>query len=97
MDTLGHVFYLKPVSNLAEGIIKIIVIGIIHVFFFEGSDEAFHQSILRGLPGVRHAYIDASILQQVNILPGGILVALIGMMNERRWVICQSIFQSSQG
>src|SRR5258706_16456026 len=70
--------------------------SIIDQFFFQCSHEAFCQTILSGVASISHADANMVLVQQVGVVEGRVLHALVRMMNAGHSVLeCHS--QARQG
>src|SRR5215211_9257092 len=96
MNAFGHVFDLNPVFNLAIGVIKIRVFGIVEMLLLESPHKTLGISVLGRLTGFGHAYLDAPLGEASDIASGGVLNALVGVMN-LRCSVSQRFFERGQG
>src|SRR5689334_14779164 len=95
MNALSHVFDLKPVLNLAIGIVKISVFGVIEMFLLERTHEALGVSVLGRLARFGHTDLNARIGEARAIASGGVLNTLVRVM-ELRGRLSQRLFQCGQ-
>jgi hypothetical protein len=63
------------------GIGKVIILGQIHLLFSAGSPQAFGAPIFFRLSTASHTYADLTFLETSDILGGGMLNALIAVMD----------------
>src|SRR5215211_8566211 len=96
MNAFGHVFDLNPVFNLAIGVIKIRVFGIVEMLLLESPHKTLGISVLGRLTGFGHAYLDVPLGEASDIASGGVLNALVGVMN-LRCSVSQRLFECGQG
>lgn len=83
VDALDVVDRVDEVPDLLAGLGEVLVVGEIDLLFFDGAHEAFGVTVLAWLADRGHAESDAEFLQALDIHGGGILHALIGVMDLR--------------
>src|SRR5688572_23393765 len=96
MDTLGHVHILKEASNLSMSISKVIIVGKIHLLFFNSSHQSFCKPVLFWLALRSHTDLNRILLEQSNIVVRSILNTLVTVMDFRN-AQGQGILQCHKG
>lgn len=86
-------------GDVGSQMLQIAILGNVNFLLFQGLDEALTTGIVIGVGRPAHAGDYVLLLQQLHILPGGILQPAIGMMHQAggRLALGQSPLQSSQG
>jgi len=84
MDAFPIVDIFDETPNLRTGIRKVIILGQIHLLFFDGPHQSLGKTIFFGFPRGGHADLDVVLFEQIDIFQGGILNALIAVMDFRQ-------------
>src|SRR4029077_2118774 len=83
VDTFAVVDIVEETSDLPVGVGEVVVVGQVHLLFFDGANQAFGVAIFAWFADRCHAEGDAESLQALDVVGGGILDALIGMVQLR--------------
>src|SRR3712207_2946451 len=90
MDALGAIHVVDEATDLCQRLIKIAIVRQIDFFFLERANHAFGKAILGRFTNSGHTDLDASLLQEVDILRRGILNALVAVVNARGVILQRS-------
>lgn len=81
MEAFDVVNVIKEPADVPVGVGKVLVVGKVHLLFFDGADEPPGVTVFLGLADSGHAELDAAFLQGLHIGAGGILQPLVGVMD----------------
>src|SRR5574341_104975 len=96
MDAFVQVHILDEMTDLMVSFCEVTIVRQLDLLFPDRADQALGIAILFGLAHTRHADLDAELLQDLHISGGGVLDALVAVVDGGRGK-AQSTLQGHQG